>query len=173
MHEPLICVVVSIFPPGEDPDSESIRAFTARFTIVDEDAGFDDESDLGTIAGWIAWAVDGRELLLASDVISSDAAALGAAASRLIDSDDNEEFISNALLIDRVEIEKVHRGRSLVGPMIDKLAAFLRLDAAGAYLVAMPLHDAVSGEPIPGLVRTLTNAGFERAEESNVYSREA
>jgi GNAT superfamily N-acetyltransferase len=154
-------------------DYEMLAPFYASFYTRDD---ADEEVDVGGMTGWIIWSADGEDLATAADSLDADAAYIGGVAHRIMDElREDDPFLDDALLLDRVWIERPWRGTGLLGQMLERLLELLRLDVSGCVVVTEPEPQRDGGGPYPGgpirdaamegLVRSLSAAGFERYRE--------
>lgn len=122
LNPSLIDTTVQIRRPV-DGGADVLRQFSASFDYH----GDRGTEEIGQVHGWIGWSILEEDVADAGDAISFDAAQLGAAAAEIIDTH-FDDFIDAALLIDRMYLEPVWRGRRLSGAIINSLMALLRLD---------------------------------------------
>jgi len=166
--ETLVHVDVHVSSEGRD-DYGLLAGFGARFYERDE-SGVEDA--IGIITGWIAWSTLGADIADAADSISDDAAHIGYIASlALAEVQAADPFVEDALLIDRLHIEKGYRGRGLLGKMITALVETLRLQVNGCVVVTDPEPQREGGgqydegpqrdAAMSGLFRSLEAAGFQ------------
>lgn len=159
---------------GENRDEyDLLAAFFASFYARDDS---DDEIDVGEITGWIAWSATDDDVADAADSLSADAAYIGHVAQQIISElREDDPFLEDVLLLDRIWIDPRFRGKKLLGPMIDRLIGMLRLEINGCVIVAEPEPQKEGGGPYPdgplrdramgGLVRSLQTAGLKHWKE--------
>lgn len=146
-----------------------LRPFFASFSARDASDG---ESGVGGMTGWIVWSMGHEDLARAADSLSADSAYIGGIAQRIVDELRKEDpFLEQALLLDRLWIDRPWRGKGLLRPMLDRLVDLLRLDVNGCVIVTEPEPQREGGGPYPdgtlrdtamnGLVRSLEAAGLE------------
>ena len=151
-----------------------LRAYDARFST-------DDGSGVGRLTGWLGWRVIDEHLANAADSISADAAYIGYVAGQLLDDEDNDSFIEDVVLIDRISIEPEFRGHGLLRRLVESLVVGLRLHINGCYLITEPEPQQVQGGPYPegatrdramsGLVDALRGAGFRPWTDGRAHWR--
>lgn len=150
--------------------SEGVLAnFVAHFYYRDDS---DEEQAIGMITGWIGWSIAEDDLADAADAVSADSAYIGRIAADALDAvREDDPFVDDVLLIDRLQIEPEYRGRGLLAGMVDKLIETLRLGVNGCVVVTEPEPQRPGGGPYPdgavrdralaGLTRSLSASGFE------------
>ncbi|MGC5225354.1 hypothetical protein ACPW96_22550 [Micromonospora sp. DT81.3] len=153
-------------------DDHLLAAFFASFSIRDDNG---DETGVGGMSGWIVWS-GFEDVAPAADSLSADAAHIGRVAHEVMEQlREDDPFLEDILLLDRIWIEPPWRRRRLVSPMIDRLMGLLRLDVNGCVIVTEPepqkpqkkgggpyADGASRDRAMDGLVRSLRVAGFER-----------
>jgi len=150
-------------------DSGLLTSFIASFDLRD-DRGV--EHELGMITGWFALSALGEDLADAADAVSADSAEMGYVASKILESlADEEPFLEDVVLINRISIATLFRGRGYLPLMVSALVRTLRLHINGCIIVTDPEPQRPGGGPyekqadrdraMAGLVRTLTDVGFE------------
>lgn len=174
--DPALDFGLDIHIHASEDDAGVLNRFNACFFI------YDDDQTVGRLTGWIGWRVLDEDLADAADEISADSSHIGYVAAQLL-KDQDDSWIEDVVLLDRVWIAPEFRQRGLLGELIDRLIRELRLHIDDCFVVTEPEPQQESGGPYPdgpqrdkamnGLLRSLSNAGFAAWKDSVVFWRRA
>ena len=127
---------------ASDGGVDVLRHFHASITYHHES----DSEEIGTVSGWIGLQIHDEDLFDAADAIDTDASYLGAVASAIINAHPFS-FFENALLVDRMYLNKKWRGNRFTSAIIHDLLALLRLDFDSTVVVLQPEPQQPDGGP--------------------------
>ncbi|SBN59218.1 Hypothetical protein PFR_JS13-1_296 [Propionibacterium freudenreichii] len=101
---------------------------------------------VGSLTGWISRGLDGEFLWDLCDELSADAECVGAIAREILNP--NEDFfVMDVLLVDRMFLEPSWRGRRLTGALVEEIMDLLGLNRDMSAVVLCPEPQSKRGGP--------------------------